>query len=186
MCTYRSVLLVFAASMVFALNVSVIAQPKSSIPDSTEILHNPRKAALLSAVLPGAGQIYNHKYWKPPIIYIGAGTLLYFANYNNIRYNRYKDAFKLRYDNDSTTIDEFNGIYQDQDLITLKNYFRRNRDLLYICTGLLYTLNILDAYVDAHLFYFTVNDDALVYYRPYIDAGRNNTHLGITLTMQLK
>ena len=48
--------------------------------------HSPRKAALLSAVLPGLGQIYNKKYWKVPIIYGGFAILGYLVVWNNDHY----------------------------------------------------------------------------------------------------
>ncbi len=121
--------------------------------------HSPRKASILSAVLPGAGQAYNKKYWKMPIIYAGMFGLGYLVKVNNEDYRVYKEAYKYRLDGDPGTTDDFVGIYSDQDLLTLKDYYRRNRDLSAIGIGLLYVLNILDAAVDAHLYNFNVSDD---------------------------
>jgi hypothetical protein len=127
--------------------------------DSLARLHSPRKATILSTVLPGAGQIYNKKYWKAPVIYAGFAGLGYLVKFNNDRYQIYKDAFSARADENPETVDEFENVYSEQDLITLKNYYRRNRDLSIIGIGLIYVLNILDASVDAHLFYFNVSDN---------------------------
>ncbi|MDQ3052004.1 MAG: DUF5683 domain-containing protein [Bacteroidota bacterium] len=134
----------------------VVAQVQQ---DSLSLLHSPRKATILSAVLPGAGQAYNKKYWKIPIIYAGFTALGYFVVTNNNEYSIYKDAYKTRLDGNEFTVDEFVGIYADEDLVTLKNYYRRNRDLSVIGIGLLYVLNIIDATVDAHLFHFNVSDE---------------------------
>ena len=141
--------------------------------DSLSLLHSPTKASLMSAILPGAGQVYNKKYWKIPIIYAGFAGLGYLAVTNNSDYKIYKDAYRLRLDGNESTLDEYVGIYSDEDLVTLKDYYRRNRDLSYICMGLLYALNIIDASVDAHLFYFNVNDDLTMLVQPGYSAGLN-------------
>jgi hypothetical protein len=129
--------------------------------------HSPRKATILSAILPGAGQAYNKKYWKMPIIYAGMFGLGYLVKTNNEEYNNYKDAYKLRLDGDPATTDEYVGVYSDQDLVTLKDYYRRNRDLSALGIGVIYILNILDAAVDAHLYHFNVSDDLTLDITPF-------------------
>ena len=62
--------------------------------------HSPSKATLLSAVIPGAGQIYNRKYWKAPIAWAGLGISLYFIQDNQTQYRRYKDAYLAVIDGD--------------------------------------------------------------------------------------
>jgi hypothetical protein len=118
----------------------------------------PKKAAIMSACLPGLGQIYNHKWWKVPIIYAGFGGLTYGFIWNQGYVADYRNALRLRYDDDSTTIDQFPR-YSDNDLVTLKNYYQRYRDLCVIGAAALYTLQIIDAAVDAHLATFDVSDD---------------------------
>ena len=112
----------------------------------------------MSAIVPGLGQVYNKKYWKVPIIYGGSAVLIYFIVENNKEYNKYKEAIVSRNDNDSSTVDNFPR-YTNEDLTVRKNYYRRNRDLSYIFAGVLYTLNILDAYVDSQLMNFDISDD---------------------------
>lgn len=124
--------------------------------------------------LPGAGQFYNKKYWKIPIIYAGFAGMGYLIHFNDVRYQKYKKAYVVRLDNDSNSVDEFNGIYSDSDLKTLKDFYRRNRDLSIIVTGLIYILNIVDASVDAHLFYFDVNEDLSLHLQPSIDLNAQN------------
>ena len=134
------------------------------------------KAALMSAILPGLGQIYNEKYWKLPILYGGATALIYFISENNKEYKKFKQAIILRNDDDSTTTDDFPR-FTNEDLSVRKNYYRRNRDLSYIFTGLLYTLNILDAYVDSQLMNFDISDDLSLH-----SGGKiNYTHDGLAV-----
>ena len=147
--------------------------------------HSPAKATILSAVLPGAGQFYNKKYWKIAVLYAGFAAVGYSVNWNQDRYLTYKNAFKLRTDGDETTIDNFEGIYSDDNLRTLKDFYRRNRDLTIIIGGIVYVLNILDAHIDAHLFYFDVSDDlsmklsaALIENR---FTGNKTAGLGVTI-----
>lgn len=82
--------------------------------------HSPHKATIYSAIIPGLGQAYNKKYWKIPVIYGLTGVLTYFAIDNNKEYVVYKDAYKWRLDDNSATVDKFEGIYSDEDLRILK------------------------------------------------------------------
>lgn len=144
------------------------------------------KAALFSAVLPGLGQAYNHKYWKMPIIYGGFGTLIYFVSSNNSQYQKYVKAIKFRNDGDASTVDEFPRL-SNEDLTARKDFYRRNRDLSYIFTGVLYVLNIVDAYVDSQLMDFDVSDNLSLRTGPVLfQSGQTNTFAGIQLTFTLK
>lgn len=128
--------------------------------DSLTLLSKRRanKAALMSAVVPGLGQIYNKKYWKLPILYGASGALIYFIKTNNDEFNKFRQALIYRYDSDSLTSDIY-PLYTDEDLTVRKNYYRRNRDLSYILAVVLYSLNIVDAYVDSQLMNFDVSDN---------------------------
>lgn len=124
-----------------------------------EKIHSPRKASIMSAILPGFGQYYNRKYWKIPIVYVSIGTAYYIAKWNQSEYQNFRKAYEYRTDNIEETIDKYENQYSESNLNTIKNYHRKNRDLAYIITVGLYALNIIDASVDAHLFNFNVNDD---------------------------
>ncbi len=54
-----------------------------------------RKATLYSAILPGAGQVYNKKYWKVPIVYAAIGIPAYFYFYNKDYYNQAQYALTV-------------------------------------------------------------------------------------------
>ena len=161
--------------------------------DSTSILkkdepkkHSPKAAALMSAIVPGSGQIYNHKYWKVPIIYGGFVALGYYVNYNQSNYRKYKDAYIFRKDNDPKTNDTVFLKYSDENILTLKNTYQRYRDLGIIGFSLLYVLNIVDATVDAHLFTFDVSPDLSISIRPsiYSSAYTNTYTKGLSLSVK--
>lgn len=148
--------------------------------------HSPRKACYYSAVLPGLGQIYNRKYWKVPIIYAGAIGLIYSIQFSNSYYKEYLGYYNRAYSLDSATKVNYNGPYKNspQYLLLLKDYYRRNRDLSIICFGLLYAMNIIDAYVDAQLFNFDISDKLTMELNPYL-APSNYGGGGLSLTLRL-
>ncbi len=147
-------------------------QPRITAGEEVSVIkkqHSPGKAALYSTILPGLGQAYNKKYWKIPIVYAGLGTTIYFIYWNNKYFNLYADAYDLRIAGGS---DQFAGIYTTENLITLQNYYRNNRDLSVILTVLIYGLNILDANIDAHLYNFDVSENLSLRIEPTL-IGRN-------------
>jgi hypothetical protein len=174
----RSTIYLLLLTFIFLLSSGtskVFAQQQTL--DSTVKLHSPSKAVLYSAALPGLGQAYNKKYWKIPIIYAGIGALIYSIDFNQKNYSTFKNAYVNRTDGDSTTTDAYPR-YTDDNLRTLFQYYRRNRDLSYILISTLYVLNILDAYVDAELFYFDVSDNLSLRSTPFIMHSLNGDKIG--------
>lgn len=151
--------------------------------DSTRVKY-PKKAMIQSALLPGLGQAYNKKGWKIPIIYGGLASGIYFINYSNNKYHDYKKAYIIRTDNNPNTIDIYDGTYTEGNLITLQEYYKRNLEISYIITTGIYILNILDAYIDAHLFEFNVNEDLSLNLAPNYNYISNNIAFGINLSMK--
>jgi Family of unknown function (DUF5683) len=158
------------------------------IPDSIlEKQHSPTKATIMSACLPGLGQVYNKKYWKVPIIYAGLGVLTYFIVTNSKEYSTYKSAYIASVNNDTT------GPYQDlikkypaQDLLSASEYYRRNLEISWLLTGVWYILNIVDAAVDANLFTYNISKDLSLKVDPVIigpGMSRNFTS-GIRLSLR--
>ena len=145
-----------------------------------------KKASIYSAIIPGYGQFYNKKYWKIPIVYASIGTAFYIGKWNQNKYLTYKEAFQFRTDQDETTIDEFENIYSEANLVIIKNYHRKNRDLAYIICAGLYLLNIIDASVDAHLFNFTINEDVSLKIEPYMMHSSLNINPALSLTLNFK
>ena len=132
----------------------IIESGKSKIiPDTS--FHDPRKAIIYSAILPGLGQIYNKKVWKVPIIYAGIGTFVYYIDRNQRYYLDLKTALM-----DETYIMKyFPMIYTDEDITWLKDNYKRWRDMSVIGTVGFYVLQIVDASVDAYMFNWDVGED---------------------------
>ncbi len=73
--------------------------------------YNPRKAMLLSAAFPGAGQIYNKKYWKVPLVWGGFGGLIYGVAWNQERYLTYRNGlFRVLDEPKNPVIDPNTGL----------------------------------------------------------------------------
>lgn len=151
-------------------------------------LHSPTKATLMSLALPGLGQAYNKKYWKIPIVYAIIATPLYFALDQQSKFTDFKNAYVKRVDGDSTTVDTKYSIRfpNEQDLLSRIDFHRGNRDLLFVLTGVAYALNIVDAAVDAHLFYFDVSDDLVGSIKPNFQYSQNQRMVVPSLTLSLK
>jgi hypothetical protein len=131
------------------------------LPDSIrQKEHSPTKATIMSACLPGLGQVYNKKYWKIPIIYAGFGIMGYFIYTNADEYMNYKCAYI------ESVGGSMNGNYSylvqkytQADLLSAREYYRRNLEISILLTAVWYALNILDATVDAHLYTFNISEN---------------------------
>ena len=144
-----------------------------------------RKATIMSAIFPGLGQIYNHKYWKAPIIYAALGGLGYWGITNQVKYKYYSDNLKYENDDDPNTINITR--YKTADLITEKKYYKKYRDIAIMAGVLVYLVNIIDANVDAHLRTFDVSDDLSLQVNPYSNFDYNNKlQAGLTLKLTFK
>ena len=165
---------------------------------------NPTKAVLF-ALVPGLGQIYNRKYWKLPIVYGGLMGCMYAVTWNNKNYKDYSTAYKdIMYDaaknlenpdawskswQDLTSMapeDAINNSNFKDQLKRQKDYFRRYRDLSIIITVGVYALSIVDAYVDAQLFDFDISPDLSLHLEPVVSPKTSVTPRTYGLNCSLK
>lgn len=125
---------------------------------------SPRSVLFKSMIIPGWGQIENKQIWKVPIIYgmfVGVGV---YAGYLNSQYHDYRAAYynsNQGDDNDfrfGPTPERLQNVNQSQ-LQSVRDSFHNQRDFMFVVMGLAYGLNILDAYVYAHMRSFDVSDD---------------------------
>lgn len=106
---------------------------------------SPWGAVLRSAIIPGFGQVYNESYWKVPVIWGLAGWFIY----------NWTDLNKLYKNNKELYRQTNQSIYKIR-----RDFYRDQRDKFSIYLGLLYFLNLVDAYVDAHLYDFYVETNS--------------------------
>ncbi|MEJ2004523.1 MAG: DUF5683 domain-containing protein [Cyclobacteriaceae bacterium] len=114
----------------------------------------PRRASLYAAILPGAGQIYNKKYWKLPLVYGGFVALGLTVDFYNDLYKQFRaDIFGFL---ENPNYNSSTGATLEQSR-TLADNARRDRDFWIAMTGVFYLLQIADAHIDAHLKEFDLN-----------------------------
>lgn len=151
-----------------------------TIVDSASVRHkrnwstwrpSPKRALWMALVLPGAGQIYNRKYWKLPIIYGGFVGCAYAMRWNNMMYRDYSQAYLDIMDNDPTTesynqflhlgtqITEANKARWQEIFRKRKDRYRRWRDMSFFVMVGVYAFSVIDAYVDASLSEFDISPD---------------------------
>jgi len=143
------------------------------------LVKTPKRAGIYSAIMPGAGQVYTKKYWKVPIIYAGLITSAYYFKENHDLYDLYKSTYLNRLDNNN--IDNLN--FSNIDLITLTEYYRRNREVSALLFALTYILNIVDASVSAHLFDYDVTEDISLHFQPIYMAKENANGLSLSIKL---
>ena len=166
--------------------LTVLSKPKKGFLKH-EGWPKPGRAARLSLLLPGLGQIYNRRYWKVPLVYGAIGAVGYFALNNHQQYLDYKSAYQNRTDNDPATTDLQFPTLSDENVRLTRDNFRRNRDFNIILMTIFYALNSVEAYVDAHLRGFTVSDNLSLKVLPAAEYSvMNGFQTGIKFSFQFK
>jgi hypothetical protein len=140
---------------------------------------SPFKATLLSAALPGAGQWYNNKKWKTPIVLAGLGTSVYFIAYNGNKYRDYKSQYIAAADNDPLTTTTFTA----GQIKPVMDYYSRLLDISYFSLIGIYALQLIDAHVDAHLNRFDVSPNLSLHWSPTIMPSANGIHHGMQIQL---
>ena len=155
--------------------------------EDLEFIHSPKKASILSACTPGAGQIYNKKYWKLPIIWGGIGASIYLAEIYKERYHFYLNEYILELDYPNTQ-SQFHGQTTVLGLKNTKDSYRKWMETSYVVAGAIYIMQILDANVDAQLMTFDVSEDLSLHITPEAIPNQLQPQptMGVTLALQFK
>jgi hypothetical protein len=150
------------------------------LPDTLQVeareAKSPSKALMFALVLPGLGQAYNGKYWKMPLVWGSLGVAGYTIVYNTGKYEEATINYILDESDDNKRI--LDG-------------WKRNMELSYIVAILIYGLQVLDAYVDANLSSWDVNDNLSMGISPSLQPMMTHTSLtgysgGLTCSFKIR
>jgi hypothetical protein len=131
----------------------------------------PRRAALNSALLPGLGQITNKRWWKVPLVYGGFVGIGLVFEFNQRYYKVFLKEAQFRQENPGKTQNPLYARFTTEGIISIKDSYRRNRDLSVLGGLGFYAINVIDAYVDAKFFRFDISDDLSVKLSPSLNQG---------------
>ncbi len=139
--------------------------------------HNPHKATIRSALIPGWGQAYNREYWKIPLVYGALAIPTATFIYNNTWYKKTKKAYEIVATKQTSRYNEIDPklMYSDgtprpaEDLQFFRNQFRRDRDYSVLWFLILWGVNVVDATVFGHLKDFDVSDDLSLHVSPALN-----------------
>ena len=141
---------------------------------------SPRKAVILTAIIPGLGQIYNKKHWyiKLPLVYGAFGGLIYSIQYNGTNYRDLKEQHRFLVDGLDCTTSIYEDLVEPEVLKNARDKFDKQLQFSYIGIGLAYILTAAEAYTTAHLLTFDVSDDLSMQFKPSFDI---NPSSGMTM-----
>lgn len=155
------------------LQPDIIIISDSISPDSQVVIMHPgadlrvpRQAFIRSLILPGLGQAYNKRYWKIPIVYAALGGMTAVALWNRSNYREFAGYYRNSIDGIPHPYDR----YPAQSLKSIRDGYRQNMELSWIGVGAIYLLQALEAYVNAHLKTFDVNDDISLKIKPTLSS----------------
>lgn len=188
----RVIFLIAILVISVCLTTTIFAQTTIETDSIKVIKHSPRKATFL-ALVPGLGQIYNKKYWKLPIVYTGFAVTGYFAMWNRGKYLDFHNAYICEVNNPTDCDNPLAIKYSADELKTYRDSYRRDMEFSFILMGVWYILQILDATVDAHLYYWEVNENLSVRAEPVFQQSimpapfvphNNINHNGLKITVK--
>lgn len=157
----------------------------SQLPLDTIKVHSPKKAVIYSAILPGAGQVYNHiampkgqkkAYWKVPLIYAGLGTMTYFLISNQKTQLSLRKEYEYRLN--GLVVDPKWELYDVGAIDILYNQYLNWRDFSILGLGAVYLIQIVDAGIEAHFVKFDISEDLSLAIEPAY-FGRNTAGLNL-------
>ncbi len=147
------------------------------------------KQALLWSIIPGGGQVYNRRWWKVPLVYTAIIGAFGVADFNTRQYNRYRAALRAECfgveDPCTPSEHEFTNLNIGVSALrSARDRADRGRQTAYALFIGTYLLQGIEAFVDAHLRTFDIEDDIGFRVEPALIPGPTPT-LGVGLTIPI-
>jgi hypothetical protein len=162
-------------------------------PDST---HSPGLAFKHSAMIPGWGQLYNHRWWKVPIVYTGLGLLGSAIVFNQKYYKQYLRIYNLKRNAkqpDESDSEEIKTLYRNVAGVSTTaiesavNGYQRNMQLSILGVVGAWGIQMIDAYIDAKFIHsYTMDRDLSFKVSPGIDASPLYASSGMSVMPVIK
>jgi hypothetical protein len=164
-----------------------------------------RRAVYGSLILPGLGQLRNALDRNSPRqaarkrmnIYRGAKIVGIYTAFtmltlsfkdNNEKYHFFLDEIKYRKENDGEPRDPYYAQSSEAQLLQAKDIYRRNKEVIIVSYFGVYVIGAIDAYVDARLNYFNVDDNLSMRISPtMINTGEQygfNSYPGVKFSFK--
>jgi hypothetical protein len=153
-----------------------------------------RKSIIHSLIIPGWGQYSNglnlYRGLKIAAIYTGATMLTLSFKSNNKQYHIYLKELTDRQANGNRPVigSPYFSITDNTGIITAKDTYRRNKEVIILSMIGLYGIQVIEAYVDARLKYFDITN-TLTFSPTMINTnpmyGYNASMPGIKVTFKL-
>ncbi len=208
--TFHKILIILILQLL-CVQQNIFAQDTLVVTEPVKHKFKPEtlKATMMAVSFPGLGQIYNRKYWKIPVVYIGFGALIYSAGFNGKNYNLYMKAYQDFTDNikvtnsylkvipssvQQSTYDAVvypnsyipsNYSYYKDAMLQMVDYYKRYRDLSYIGIAGWYLFSVLDANVDASLYNYDISNNLNITLAP-VQMTLPGGFIGAGLSVDLK
>jgi hypothetical protein len=154
---------------------------------------DPKIALRLAAFAPGVGlgQIYNHKYWKLPLIYgaeafVAYRIISFNQTYTELRSELYRRDLSAKHPELkwNTSSEDLKSV-STESIRTNKDLYRIKRDRMVLMAFGLYGLTILDAYIDAHLSNFNIDKKRTLSFRPSFIPSNQTAAIGLSFKWNL-
>ena len=131
-----------------SLNTPTLPEPNLQLDKKKKVSDwpNPNKA-ILFAIIPGGGQIYNKRWWKVPLVYgaMTAGVLV--VDYNRDFYLRFKNALNQARAGETHEFSAFG--FSETTLKIRRDLANKYMQQAYLATFAIYLLQGTEAFVDA-------------------------------------